>query len=147
MSSSIHSDKIESQCGLSTGLSAVRATKLINMRRNLILRRSFSRTQIMITNKFEERYGDSAVIERSINWDDEESISVAVAQAVSSATDQAVTEMEPLSWAIDADSLNSLFEPTVNSPRAMGEIKFEYNGCLVRLSAAGQLVVVPPTER
>jgi len=101
----------------------------------------------MITNKFEERYADSVVIERSINWDDKESISVAVAQAVSSATNQAVTEMEPLSWAIDANSLNNLFEPTVNSPRAMGEIEFEYNGCLVRLSAAGQLIVVPPTER
>lgn len=90
---------------------------------------------------------DSAVQERSIEWDGEPSVSVAVITAVASVTDQEATEMEPLSNVVDTDSLNQLFEPTSRSPRTVGTVEFEYAGCLVRVSGDGRLEIVPPGDR
>lgn len=101
----------------------------------------------MITNSSERTLSDSAVEERSIEWDGEPSVSVAVVTAVASATDQDATEMEPLSNVVDTDSLNQLFDPTSRSPRTVGTIEFEYAGCLVRVSGDGLLEIVPPGDR
>lgn len=100
----------------------------------------------MITSEYEKMISDPAGKERVINWDEDGSISVTVVTTVSEITGEDVTEMEPLSTVVDTDSLDDLFEPTNRSPRKWGSIEFEYCGCLVRITAADQLVVVPPSE-
>lgn len=100
----------------------------------------------MVTNNSKQRLSDRSAGEHSIDWNGEENVSIAVVNAVASVTEQEVTEMEPLSKVVDTDSLNELFEPTDRSPRTVGFVEFEYCGCLVRVSADGQLGVVPPGD-
>jgi len=101
----------------------------------------------IISTTYTMSISDPAVQERSIEWDGEPSVSVAVITAVASVTDREATEMEPLSNVVDTDSLNQLFEPTSRSPRTVGTVEFEYAGCLVRVSGDGRLEIVPPGDR
>ncbi|SFS80915.1 HalOD1 output domain-containing protein [Halostagnicola kamekurae] len=72
---------------------------------------------------------------------DSRPISVAVAEAVAEFCDEEVTELEPLHYAINADALERLFEPRSNGLRSGGSVTFEYNECLVTVTADGEITV------
>ncbi|KDE58869.1 hypothetical protein EL22_01765 [Halostagnicola sp. A56] len=72
---------------------------------------------------------------------DSQPISVAVAEAVAEFCDEEVTELEPLHYAINADALERLFEPRSNGLRSGGSVTFEYNECLVTVTADGEITV------
>ncbi|AHF99538.1 hypothetical protein HALLA_12795 [Halostagnicola larsenii XH-48] len=79
----------------------------------------------------------------SVQYDrlDSEPISVAVAEAVAAFCGEDVTELEPLHYAINADALERLFEPRSDGLRSGGSVTFEYNDCLVTVTAAGEIAV------
>jgi hypothetical protein len=70
-----------------------------------------------------------------------ESLSVAIADAVATHCDQEVTTLEPLHYAINAEALERLFEPRANELRTGGSITFEYNECLVTVTARGEITI------
>lgn len=74
---------------------------------------------------------------------DDEPISVTVANAVATAVDTEVTALEPLHYAINADALERLFEPRANGLRSDGSVTFQYSGCTVTVTAAGEVTVEP----
>ena len=73
----------------------------------------------------------------------DEPLTVVVAEAVASARDVDVIDLEPLHDVIDTDALERLFEPRVDGPRAHGSVTFEYQDCLVTVSAHGEIRVEP----
>lgn len=79
----------------------------------------------------------------SVQYDrlDDEPLSVAVADAVATFRDHAVTELEPLHYSINADALERLFEPRANGVRSAGSVTFEYSDCLVTVAADGEIRV------
>ncbi len=72
---------------------------------------------------------------------DDEPLSVAIADAVAAFSGTDVTELEPLHYAINADALERLFEPRANGLRTGGSVTFEYNDCLVTVTADGEITV------
>lgn len=72
---------------------------------------------------------------------DSQPISVAVAEAVAEFCDEDVTELEPLHYTINADALERLFAPRSDGLRSSGSVTFEYNECLVTVTAAGEITV------
>ena len=72
---------------------------------------------------------------------DDEPLSVAVATAVATFSGIDVTELEPLHYAINADALERLFEPRADGLRSGGSVTFEYNDCLVTVTAEGEITV------
>ncbi|QLK26402.1 hypothetical protein HYG81_01925 [Natrinema zhouii] len=79
----------------------------------------------------------------SVQYDrlDDEPLSVAVADAVATFRNKDVTELEPLHYSINADSLERLFEPRANGLRSGGSVTFEYSNCLVTVTADGEIRV------
>ena len=82
--------------------------------------------------------------ERFVDWDEEDVVPLTVVEAVAAVTEQDPTEMTPISEAVETDALDALFESTNRSPRTSGAVEFEYASCLVRVSAAGKVGIVPP---
>lgn len=72
---------------------------------------------------------------------DDEPLSVTIAQAVAAFCDESVTELDPLHYTINADALERLFEPRSDGLRSSGTVSFEYNGCEVTVTAAGEVTV------
>jgi hypothetical protein len=72
---------------------------------------------------------------------DQEPLSVAIADAVATYCGEDVTALEPLHYAINADALERLFEPRANGLRTGGSVTFEYNGCIVTVTADGEIHV------
>ncbi|OVE83164.1 HalOD1 output domain-containing protein [Natronolimnobius baerhuensis] len=72
---------------------------------------------------------------------DDTPLSVAVAQAVAMFRTVDVMSLDPLHHAINADALERLFEPRADSPRTGGTVSFEYNDCLVTVTADGEIRV------
>ena len=70
-----------------------------------------------------------------------EPLSVAVVDAVATFCNENVTELEPLHYTINADALERLFEPRANGVRSGGSVVFEYNDCLVTISADGEIQI------
>ncbi|GAB7020585.1 hypothetical protein JCM18750_34460 [Halostagnicola bangensis] len=85
--------------------------------------------------------------EYSVQYDrlDNEPLSVAVAEAVATFCGEDVTELEPLHYTINADALERLFEPRADGLRSGGSVTFEYNGCVVTVTAAGEIAVESDT--
>lgn len=83
---------------------------------------------------------------QTFDWDQREDVQTAVINTVAAATDQDPMEMEPLSNIIDPDSLDSLFAPTRSTPRTVGRITFQYQGCAVSVDAEGTVEVTPYTD-
>lgn len=71
----------------------------------------------------------------------DEPLSVAVATAVATFSGVDVIELEPLHYAINADALERLFEPRADGLRSGGSVTFEYNDCLVTVTAEGEITV------
>ncbi|MFP8953206.1 HalOD1 output domain-containing protein [Natrialbaceae archaeon A-arb3/5] len=79
----------------------------------------------------------------SVQYDrlSDEPLSVAIADAVATVRDVEITTLEPLHYAIDTDALERLFEPHADGIRAGGSVSFEYNDCLVTVTADGEIRV------
>ncbi|TYT60442.1 HalOD1 output domain-containing protein [Natrialba swarupiae] len=79
----------------------------------------------------------------SVQYDrlEDEPLSVSVADAVATFCNTNVTELDPLHYAINADALERLFEPRANGLRSEGSVAFEYNECLVTVTATGEIRV------
>jgi hypothetical protein len=82
--------------------------------------------------------------ERFVDWNRDDVVPLTVVEAVAVVTEQDPTEMAPISEVIETDALDALFESTNRSPRMSGSVEFEYADCLVRVSAAGKIGIVPP---
>ena len=72
---------------------------------------------------------------------DSEPLSVAVVDAVAAFCNESVTELEPLHYTINTDALERLFEPRADGVRSGGSVAFEYNACLVTVTADGEIRV------
>ncbi|MXV63357.1 hypothetical protein GS429_15050 [Natronorubrum sp. JWXQ-INN-674] len=72
---------------------------------------------------------------------DNEPLSVAVVDAVASFCNEAVTDLEPLHYTINADALERLFEPRTDGLRSGGSVTFEYSDCQVTVTADGEIRV------
>lgn len=72
---------------------------------------------------------------------DNEPLSVAVVDAVATFCDEDVTELDPLHYTINADALERLFEPRADGVRSGGSVTFEYNDCLVAVTADGKITI------
>ncbi|RQG96925.1 HalOD1 output domain-containing protein [Natrarchaeobius oligotrophus] len=81
----------------------------------------------------------------SVQYDrlDDEPLSVAVADAVATFCSVDITELDPLHYAINADALERLFEPRADGLRTGGSVSFEYNDCVVTVTADGEIRVEP----
>nr|WP_049924781.1 HalOD1 output domain-containing protein [Halopiger djelfimassiliensis] len=95
---------------------------------------AFSRSTVTIA------YTIDAVARKHAVFDDEP-ISVAIAEAVATFRNGDVTTLDPLHYAINTDALERLFEPRANGVRSAGAVTFEYNGCVVTVSADGEIRV------
>lgn len=73
--------------------------------------------------------------------DDTEPLSVAIVDTVAAVTDERVTDLEPLHYTINTDALERLFESRAAGDRSGGTVTFEYNDCLVTVSADGEIRV------
>ena len=71
----------------------------------------------------------------------DESLSVAIADAVATFLNEDAIGLEPLHYSINADALERLFEPRANGFRSNGSVSFEYCECLVTVTADGEIHV------
>ncbi|RQG86161.1 hypothetical protein EA462_16960 [Natrarchaeobius halalkaliphilus] len=79
----------------------------------------------------------------SVQYDrlDDEPLSVAVADAVATVCNVDITDLDPLHYSINADALERLFEPRSDGLRSNGSVAFEYNDCMVTVTASGDIQV------
>lgn len=70
---------------------------------------------------------------------DGEPLSVALATAIATYLGRDVTELESLHETIDTDALDRLFTHAPAETNATGRIRFEYDSCLVTISADGEI--------
>ena len=75
------------------------------------------------------------------DWTSSESLSQSVAEAIAFAMDADIAELPPLYTVIDPDALDRLFWSSPSKPRMEGTVSFPFNGCTVRVSANGKIVV------
>lgn len=75
--------------------------------------------------------------------DDDEPLTVAVAEAVATYRGVDVMDLEPLHGVVDTDALERLFEPHGKSDRATGSVAFQYGDCLVRITATRTIRIEP----
>lgn len=76
----------------------------------------------------------------TFEWTENDAVISAVVSTVSSVTGNEPTELRPLAKVIDTDALDSLFRRT--EPES-GYVQFEYEGCLVRVTADGEVRATP----
>lgn len=84
---------------------------------------------------------DDATVE-AIDWGSDDPAAITIVETVASVRDTEPTELEPLSSTVDPDALNTLFAPGGGGPE-MGLIQFEYENCLVSVTADGDVSVAP----
>ena len=77
----------------------------------------------------------------TFNWQEQEEISLSVVESVATVREMEPTELRPLATVIDTDALNTLFTSTAYSPAAYGYVQFEYERCLVKVTADGQILI------
>lgn len=73
-------------------------------------------------------------------------ISNAITEAVATATETEQKDLRPLYEVVEPDALDRIFAPT-SSPGSEtardGHVVFSYEGCTVRVTADGRVVVIP----
>lgn len=69
--------------------------------------------------------------------------SEAVILAVAEANDVDPLDLDPLHTAVDPDALNSMFQPSFESPPTDLELRFSMAGCEVVVHGDGEIVVTP----
>lgn len=81
---------------------------------------------------------------READWG-QEPVAATVIEAVASATNTPVIELDPLYNVINPDALNLLYTPTNggNQRQTSGKITFPYNDCQVTVHADGEVAVTP----
>lgn len=83
---------------------------------------------------------------QTFDWEQTESVAIAVIETVAGVTETDPTELRPLASAVDTDALNTLFAPTDNSERLSGSVQFEYEGCQISVTADGKVLVSELSE-
>lgn len=83
---------------------------------------------------------------QTFDWENTESVAITVIDTVAAVTETDSTELRPLASAIDTDALNTIFAPTNNAERLSGSVQFEYEGCQVRVTADGKVLVSELSE-
>ena len=73
------------------------------------------------------------------NWNQHDSISTTLIEAVSAVVGEQSTTLPPLFESVDPDALDSVFEPTTATPRTAGRISIPYAGFLVTIYADGEI--------
>lgn len=76
------------------------------------------------------------------DWEDSQSLSTTVIEAVGVATDTDPVQMDPLYEALDPDALDALFRPrSDDGPRANGQVVFSLDGHDVAVHSHGNIIV------
>ena len=79
----------------------------------------------------------------SFEWERSEQLAGTIANAVAVATDRDPDSLQPLYDTVDPEAIESIVVPERPTSAASGEriVQFRYQGCLVRVDAAGDLYV------
>ena len=87
-------------------------------------------------------------IRREFQWTHADSVTCAIIDELTHLDDVAVEDLDPLYETIDPDVLERLFEPRGNPPTPLsGELRFEYSGHVVVISADGSGLIVDAVQR
>lgn len=78
---------------------------------------------------------------------DDGPLSVAVVEAVATATETDPLEIAPLHRTVDPDALDHLFEPADEDGKASGWLRFSFAGCRVAVRSDGHIGVEPLDRR
>ena len=104
----------------------------------------------MVATKDDSRgdYDTEIITYRNESDWETESVTATVVEAVATATNTPVTELDPLYNVINPDALNLLYTPTNdgNQRQNNGQITFPYNDCEVTVHADGEVTVTPVQE-
>lgn len=74
------------------------------------------------------------------NWEDGDSLNLAIVETISAVTGQEPTAMEPMYSVIDPEALES-FLSTARGNEV--HLSFAYEGCTVSVTSSGEVVVEP----
>lgn len=83
------------------------------------------------------------------DWEGERELSETVIGAVATITETPPAELEPFYWMLDANALNTLYEPVnpVEHGPGTGSISFDYGGCNVTVFWDGHVIITQPGGR
>lgn len=84
---------------------------------------------------------------QTFDWENTENVALTVIDTVAAVTGTDPRELQPLASAVDTDSLEVLFAPTKQSERLSGQVQFEYEGCQVKVTADGKVLVSELSEK
>ena len=77
----------------------------------------------------------------SMDTHTDETLTMSIVEAVSSAEDRSVLELPPLNDAVDPDALAALFPETADRDRGAEEVSFEYSDSVVTVYGSGQVSI------
>ncbi|ELZ96510.1 hypothetical protein C440_05163 [Haloferax mucosum ATCC BAA-1512] len=110
-------------------------------------------TRVLQGNNVGWNTGTNEEVVARHDWEGRETLAVTVVSATAQLTEMGVSELPPLSEAIDPDSLNQLFAPLARAPAASesgehgpggsarGYVQFRYATCDVTVWADGTVMV------
>ena len=78
---------------------------------------------------------------KTFDWSRQESVPLAVVEAVGEQTETDPTDLPPLHGVVDPDGLDSLFDTNAENDSSTGRVVFEYHGCRVIVSGDGTVAV------
>ena len=94
----------------------------------------------MISGKSEAGDGwDGNTETAQFDWENEDAVTMAVVETVSSVTGKDPVEMKPLAEVIDSEALSMLFASREGTHNDENYAQFEYENCLVRVSGNGKV--------
>lgn len=91
----------------------------------------------------EEQSGQTTV--ETVDWNDKDGAALTIVETVASVQERDPTELDPLSSIVDPDALNTLFAST-EAETSGALIQFEYENCLVSVTADGNISVAPAEQ-
>ena len=91
---------------------------------------------------------DRTIVRTSHDWNDETSLSETVILGVASVIGKQPEAVEPLFTVVDPDALDSLFKPlSSEETRNRGSVRFTFDGCLVTVTATGDVEIEYPASQ
>lgn len=93
-------------------------------------------------NTTESAVASSEATVKTIDWNSSDPAAITIVETVAAVREADPTELEPLSSTVDPDALNTLFAASGGGAET-GVIQFEYENCLISVTADGAVSVAP----